>query len=286
MTIHNAVMLTKALDVLKNAAIIGIQTNMSDADYFAHSAINCSGLKLIAQKTPLHFKYQQTAPRVETKALILGSAIHCATLEPTEYRERYIVAPQIDKRTKEGKAAFSELEASGKIVLSHDDDELIYSVSQAVRNHKTASRLLTNGNAEVAVFGDIDGLKVKCKCDYLRENVAIIDLKTTEDASQKGFMKSVLNYGYHQQAAFYMDVMKSIGSPIEAFVFVVVEKSAPYAVGIYELDNAYIEMGRVLNQRAMDTYRECLETGNWYGYSNDIELLSPPSWAIKQAEYI
>jgi hypothetical protein len=244
-------------------------------------------LKLIAQKTPLHFKHQQTAPRVETKALILGSAIHCATLEPESFDERYVVAPEgVGKQSKADKAIWAELDASGKIALSFDDGEQVMSVAHSVLAHKTASRLLTNGNAEVAVFGEMDGLNVKCKCDYLRENVAIIDLKTTEDASEKGFMKSVLNYGYHQQAAFYMDCLQSIGSPVEAFVFIVVEKSAPYAVGIYELDDTYIEMGRELNRRAMNTYRECLETGNWYGYSTNIELLSPPAWAIKQAEYI
>jgi hypothetical protein len=40
-------MLTKALEVLKTCAEnikIGIFKTMSDKDYFAHSAINCSGL--------------------------------------------------------------------------------------------------------------------------------------------------------------------------------------------------------------------------------------------------
>jgi exodeoxyribonuclease VIII len=284
MASENKYTFEQALGVLKIASMIGVHHNLSDDEYFAHPAINCSGLKLIASKTPLHFKHQQTAPRIETKALTLGSAIHCATLEPEAFTERYVIAPPIDKRTKEGKAAWAELEASEKIVLSADDAELVASVAQSVRNHKTASKLLTSGNAEVAVFSQIDGMNVKCKCDYLRQNVAIIDLKTTEDASEKGFLKSVFNYGYHQQAAFYMDVLESIGQPVDAFVFIAVEKTAPFAVGIYELDAECVAIGRALNQRAMATHRECLETDDWRGYSENIELLSAPAWVVRQAE--
>lgn len=285
MSINDKKAFEMALRTLADAAIHGIRYDLTDAEYFAHSAINCSGLKLIASKTPAHFKYQQTAPRKETPAMFIGSAVHCATLEPEAFDERYIVAPKIDKRTKDGKAAWAELEASGKVVLSEDDGEQVMRIAHAVRANKSAAKLLTNGKAEVAVFSEIDGQAVKCKCDYLRENVAVIDLKTTDDASEKGFMKSVLNYGYHQQAAFYMDVMQAVGQPVERFVFVVVEKTAPFLVAIHELSDEFVELGRELNRKALAMYEDCSITGNWYGYDENITLISPPFWAIKQVEH-
>ena len=260
----------------------GILIDLPDSDYFADPAINCSGLKIIAQKTPLHFKSKQEEPREETPALIIGSAVHCLTLEPDLFNVRYVIAPKIDKRTKAGKEQWADLEATGRIVLSEDDAEKIQAIANAVRTHKTASKLITVGFAEVSVFTQIDGTPAKCKCDYLRENVAIIDLKTTEDASKNGFMKSVIKYGYHQQAAWYLDCLKAIGKPVGVFVFIVVEKSAPYAVGIYELDDDTIQLGRELNQRALDIYKNCMQTNSWYGYSENIELLTAPAWAFKE----
>lgn len=169
-------------------------------------------------------------------------------------------------------------------MLSEDDGEQVRQISTAVHAHTSAAKLLTNGHAEVAVFSEIDGQPVKCKCDYLRENVAVIDLKTTDDASEKGFMKSVLNYGYHQQAAFYLDVMQAVGQPVGRFIFVVVEKTAPFLVAIHELSDEFIEIGRELNRQALVTYGECCATGNWHGYDENITVISPPAWAIKQQE--
>lgn len=104
MSIHDTNAFETALKTIADAAVFGIRHDLTDAEYFAHSAINCSGLKLISSKTPAHFKYQQSEQRKPTPAMIIGSAVHCATLEPEAFNERYIVAPKIDKRTKDGKA--------------------------------------------------------------------------------------------------------------------------------------------------------------------------------------
>jgi len=260
----------------------GLFLDLPDTEYFANPAINCSGLKIIAQKTPLHFKSKQEEPREETPALIIGSAVHCLTLEPDLFSVRYVIAPKIDKRTKAGKEQWADLEATGRIVLSEDDADKIMRIADAVRTHKTASKLITGGFAEVSVFTKIDGTPAKCKCDYLRENVAIIDLKTTEDASKAGFMRSVIKYGYHQQAAWYLDCLEAYGKPVDAFVFIAVEKTAPFAVGIYELDADTVQLGRELNERALRVYQDCLQTNVWQGYSEQIELLNAPAWAYKE----
>jgi hypothetical protein len=260
----------------------GIFADMPDYEYFLQPAINVSGLKTIVNKTPAHFLAEKSQPHIETKALTLGTAIHAATLQPDLFLSEYAKAPQVDKRTKEGKQIWAELEASNLKFLSADDYELVENVSLAVRNHVSASKLLQLGAAEVAVFSEFDGTPVKCKCDYLRDSIAIIDLKTTENASPSGFMNSVEKYGYHQQAAWYLDIMSSLGQPVGNFIFIVVEKTAPFCVGIYELDDDWLAIGRSKNQKALDIYRKCMETGDWHGYSEDLELLSPPKWLINQ----
>jgi hypothetical protein len=257
--------------------VFNMLKKIADAEYFAHKAVNNSTLKLISV-SPAHYKYGE---RKETKALYLGSAIHCAVLEADEFDSRYAAMPEgLDRRTKEGKALFSMLEASGKTILSADDYLQVSRIAESVKRHETAQKLLTDGQAEVACFTTLDGLEAKCKCDYLRNDGIIIDIKTTEDASPAGFAKSIATYGYHRQAAFYMDCLQQEGIYSPAFIFIAVEKSAPFAVGVYQLDDASIEKGRESNQAAMSLYAHCLATDEWPAYDQSIITLSLPNWAM------
>jgi hypothetical protein len=79
-------------------------------DYLSYSA-----LKAFA-KSPNHYLQYVNREFVETPAMVLGSALHCAVLEPNEYGKRYTIAPKFDRRTKAGKeqAEAWELAADGK----------------------------------------------------------------------------------------------------------------------------------------------------------------------------
>ena len=247
--------------------------------YFERPEINCSSLKLILQ-APALYQHQKTTPRTETKAMKVGSAVHCLTLEPSVFVDAYAVAPAVDKRTKEGKQVWAELEETGKTILSIDEFELVQGVSEAVQNHPTASKLLSEGIAEHEIYTSIDGVPAKAKLDWYR-NGFVIDLKTTEDASPSGFRTAVAKYKYAIQAAWYLDCCAAAGMNATEFIFIAVEKSAPYLIGIYVLSEADIERGRADYQKALALYCECESSGVWRGYSPHIETLTDlPSWAF------
>lgn len=258
---------------------------MPNADYHAHPAISKSGLDRINQ-SPAHYQSWLTEPRKETPALALGSATHAFILEHETFFERYAVAPDgIDRRTKEGKAAWAEFEAqaNGKTVIKTEDLEHIKMMAARVWWHPSARELLSEGAAEVSAFGNLWGIDVKCRPDWLREDGLVMDLKTTDDASPGAFPGSVAKWRYHVQAALYQDILALLGIKIKAFVFIAVEKNPPYAVGVYELDDASIEAGREAYQRNLDTYKTCIETGSWPAYSPAIETIQLPRWVFQQA---
>jgi len=100
-----------------------------------------------------------------------------------------------------------------------------------------------------------------------------MDLKSAVDASPHGFARAVATYKYHLQAAHYMHMFN-----VSRFVFIAVEKAPPYAHGIYTLDDASIEQGRIERRRALDGIAEHRERKEWPGYG--VQELSIPAWAF------
>lgn len=83
----------------------GIYYDISNEDYHAGDGVSKSQLDMVA-KNPALLKWVKAAPEDEEKksALDMGTALHCLLLEPKEFDKRFIVAPQFNRRTNQGKA--------------------------------------------------------------------------------------------------------------------------------------------------------------------------------------
>jgi len=262
---------------------------MNIAEYHSGEGVSRSDLRLIL-RSPAHYKAAKEAPQEETKAMLIGSAFHCLTLEPELFPRRYVVAPDgLDRRTKEGKEAWAsfESEAAGKKVLKQEDYEAAEKMAQAIQEHPLGGRLVNGGEAEKSVFWETStgNGQVLCKCrpDYikaLRGSTVIVDLKSTEDARPEAFGKSSWNYGYHMQAAFYMDGLSATLGPVGAFLFIVVEKHPPYAVAVYQASDQMIDAGRKQYMNALEVYAECTAKDVWPAYPQEIQELWLPGWAV------
>ena len=250
---------------------------ISNAEYHADPAVSASHLHAVAA-SPYHYWSRfldPNRPVIEpTAAMRLGSLVHCAVLEPDELNSRYAVAP--DRRSKDGKATAAMLAASGIEAVTAADMELAMAMAASVRSHQAAAELLRNGKAEQSFWwDDVDtGLRCKCRPDWYY-GTTVVDLKTTTDASPQGFAKSVANWRYHVQQAHYM-----AGTFAERFVFIAVEKTYPYAVGVYELDATAMNVGYALRRNNLQTIADCRAINEWPGYSQGIQNLSLPKWAL------
>lgn len=171
----------------------------------------------------------------------------------------------------------------GRIVLSPEQWDQLHAMAAAVHNHPAAGALLCSvpGEAEKSVYWNDPTTGVLCRCrpDWWREDDVLVDLKTTDDASPEGFAKSMANWRYDVQAPFYMDGVKlATGRNVKAFVFIAVEKKPPYAVGVYVLDSASLDIGRAMYQNDLLVYAECLANDNWPGYGDKIQTINMPAW--------
>lgn len=248
-------------------------------EYCEIDRLNNSAIKLI-NRSPFHYKYGE---REETSALVVGHAGHTAILEPDQFENRYAVFPEgMTKTTKEGKATWAELDESGKCILRHAQAKDALALAKAIRAHPESSKLLTGGKPEVTVLSEIDNIETKIRIDYWRPDLnMLIDVKTTENASFEAFQRSINNYGYDMQDAFYTDNCRYAGIDAERFVFIVVESSAPYGIAIYELDEESRHVGRRKYLAGLERYRECDALDEWPGYPDHIQSISLPYWALK-----
>jgi hypothetical protein len=262
---------------------------MENVDYHRHLAISKSGLDVVA-KSPLHywarFLDPNRQPQEPTPAMAIGSAVHTHVLELDQWDARYVTAPDgIDRRTKAGKAEWEAFTtaATGRTVLPKADAELVMRMAHSVFSHPAAAMLLAlPGKAETThMWTDAaTGLQCKCRPDWLTDDGRLlVDLKTTEDASARGFAKSIAQWRYHVQAAWYLDgVEQATGTRPEQWLFVCVEKKAPYAVAVYAADAEMIAAGAQTAARDLDVLATCKAANAWPGYSDQIEPISLPTW--------
>lgn len=262
--------------------------DLENADYHRHTAVSKSHLDQIA-RSPLHYWARYLDPnRVEpepTPAMRLGTAVHTLTLEPDTWEQRYIVAPQVDRRTKDGKALWAEFEAEakGRELISADDRAVVSRMAEAVWSHSAAGMLLKMaGEAETTHMwlDGATGLECKCRPDWMTSDGAlVVDLKTTEDASPAGFRKSIGSWRYHVQSAWYLHGLEQATSRRpDQFIFICVEKRPPHAVAVYAADSEMIGIGYETAMRDLQRLAECKAAASWPGYNEHIEIIGLPGW--------
>lgn len=226
--------------------------------------VSKSDLDLIS-RSPLHYVHAKTAPKNETDAMTLGSLVHCLILEPHKVNDLYAVAPDVDRRTKAGKEEYTQFieESHGKTIINTDQMKLALEMKNAVANSITATQLLSNAKIETSAFA-LDhetGVIKKCRPDAaIIEDRILIDLKTCNDASINEFRRQIVNYNYDKQAAYYLNVYsEATGVKFDTFIFICVEKVAPFGVGIYMINDACLEAGEKLFRRDLESYRKTFE---------------------------
>lgn len=265
---------------------------MTNKEYRAADGISRSDLFKIS-KSPLHFRYEMDNPSEPTPAIIFGQMFHKLCLEPDTFDNEFCVCPDVDRRTKEGKAVYAALkaEAAGKTIILRDDYERAAGMVKSVNNCNFAKLLLSQEHEKSFFWtDDLTGEKCKCRPDamFKSEGVkVIVDMKSCESADTNSFMRDVVKYGYDMQAAMYREGVKANTGDDWEFVFIAVEKNPPYAVNVLQADDLIILRGTDLFREMIGIYHECKQTGNWYGYngfSGIINNLSLPAWLAKEYE--
>lgn len=245
-----------------------------------------SGLKEL-RRSPRHYFEWVTGPEREpTPAMELGTALHALVLEPERFARHFAILPDfgpMQSSTNRAKRDAFMAASPGVTWMKPDAWDKIHRMREAVMAHPLARDLLVAGHPEAEMdWTDADtGLACRGRPDFVVPELGIVlDLKSTDDASPAGFARSVAKFDYHTQAVFYLDGFKARRSPVNRFLFLVVESDEPHAVALYELDDAAMERGAMLVTRDLARLRECVDSNTWPAFGDGIAPLSLPGWAF------
>lgn len=248
----------------------------------------------------------------DTKASIEGELIHTALLEPDDLHERYLIAGTCKAPLASGKRKGQECGAAGKAV----DDELgwvcgrhggdkapattktVVSSSQwrmAIQirdnalvadrplHHPDAKKILeAAGEPELTgIFNDPDtGVRGRIRIDRWLEMGWSVDVKTVDvgRGSADRFVRHAWNRGMHVQQGWYGHGSGILSKPLSRHVILVAERGFPYLVQPYLLPPQLVEYGQRQALESLRALAECRASGEWPGYSSQIEELELLGW--------
>jgi hypothetical protein len=271
-------------------AVAPIQSRVPNADYRALPAINITLLKEL-RRSALHFQYAKDHPK-ESAAMTVGTAAHCATLEPERFAHDFVIW---DRKTDSGRAAPRNgkaweafvAEAGSRTVLTADEYGLAIEMAAAVRNDPVAAKYLESGEPEVTLAWEIDGRPCKGRVDWLTHRdgePVVVGLKTARNCLPFAFGSAAAKLGYHCQWAFYHDGYQAIQKRAPRMVEIVVESTPPHAVVVYVIPEDVLEQGRDEYQELLRQLAVCERDDHWPGPAETEQILTLPSWVYGPAE--
>jgi len=217
----------------------------------------------------------------ETKtAWDLGTAVHSLVLEP---HLNYVVCGPDDRRGADWKAKQRAATMNGQLLLTSGDYEQAQAMAQSVLANDNVRAFLENKSTviEASFFADDPetGLRLKTRPDaFVRDRGLVIDIKTTLDASPRGFEREIRKYCYDMQAAFYLKALSLANQDADQFMFVAVEKKPPYAVSIHVLSDDYLQYAYDRVQHTLHVIKRAEAEQDYPTGWPSLNIVQLPTW--------
>jgi len=237
----------------------------ADREYLSNSSLKL--LKESPTKFDLWRKDKWKQP--STSAFDVGRALHARFLEgKTNY-----IAWEGQRRGNDYKQFCAENPQT--IALTKNDYHIVEGMYDKLKNVDDVDKIMglsyTPEVPGVMDYHTAQGniVKLKGKADALSWNGVdnyLVDLKTTKDDMHKWNRNAFFNYA--QQAFLYKTIFN-----VDKFYFLVVQKSFPYEVGIYEAGDTFLKRGEQELEDSINLYEELFINGKYKPYSADFDII-------------
>ena len=237
-------------------------------------------------KNKKQFEYGLTHELVkQTKAMADGTAVHSFFLERDKFNTDYVTKPaDIKLNTKVGKEWAQEHQ--GKIIIDSEFSNNLLEMEKSFMDSPAKLIYDNKGQTELSYFwDDLVLVRGKCRPDWISDDGNIVvDVKTTIDASPKGFQKSISNWGYHLQLGWYLRGLRKLGLPAKEFIFIAIEKTPPFCVGVYSADQNMINFAMKEIDQLMPEIQTAMMSNEFPDYTPEITSIGLPPWMTDKKE--
>ncbi len=244
-------------------------------EYRAIDAVNFSTLKVLDHSAK-HYRHNLAHP-TETDTLRLGTAAHCAVLEPTKFRSRFAVWRERkangDSAARKGPAWESFVaEHAGRTIITEDQETDALLMQSAISSSSDAMFYLSHGSAEVTLLWRIGKRPCKGRVDFITDlgnGPVLVGVKTAVDIRPKPFGRAATRLLYGLQWPFYFDGYEAAtGVRPAEIVEIVVEKKEPHDVIVYGIEEEELDIGRADYLALLERLDECESADSWPGVAN------------------
>ena len=268
-----------------------VRYNQPDRDYRKAEGQSQSLLKAIL-KSPAHYESAKKHSLIPTPAMEMGTALHCRVLDGEKaFASSYAMRPDgISLATKEGKEWKKSIGTKKVLTTGGKDDpwNSVAGMTEALREldwFNGEDKLDYIKNNEVSIYWEWNKVQCKARLDrVLVDEGIVLDLKTTDSVDPQMFQKKVVTLGYDFQASYYAKAAEvAFGKPFR-FIFVAVERKAPYCVAIYEASPNMMKEGLAKNVAALRVLKTCQTLDFWPVPKPELQLLDYPYWYTPYSE--
>jgi len=259
LSIHDKLKLTELINIELSGTLEGEFHSIS-SDVYHHPlcpGFSSSQIRKCA-KTALHWLLDSN---YSNEAMALGTQFHTLALEPHDFVNRYAVIQ-----------GYKKILGNGPEEVSLESYELMQEMLEALRSHKYGKIFfdrMAEAKIEKTYFAKdpVSGILLKVRADYLLPEI-LIDLKTTKDSSEQGFIKSIKDFQYFAQVAFYIDVLSLVGVIVKQNYLLAVETTRPCGVNAFSISQKFLDAGSKLNRQGIANLAAFL-SGDHRKYRNE-----------------
>jgi hypothetical protein len=238
--------------------------------------LSFSSLTAFAQ-SPRAFIHYKTAERLQTPAMRMGTLAHRHILEPALFNTTTVVWDG-HRRGKEW-TQFKDSQPPAVDILTRSEMDQLEGMKQALKDHPGAIRLLQQCNVrEMPVEWTHKDIKHRGIIDALGSGF-IMDLKMTNDVSERALSRVVWERRYFMQCAMYAHAANYHGYDVDECYIIAVQSAAPHHVTVCNILPHYITRGHDEWCRLLDLFHQWDgEPSHTHGDIDAVELEAPP-WA-------
>lgn len=254
---------------------------MSHEDHLSYSSLSCF------KQSPQKFIDYKLGVKEETDAMLYGGMMHCLSLEPSDFNNRYYVIDDTDKcneiggakprATKVYKEWYANMvnEAGEKLIVETSDFQAAKKAANNILSNRASAKVLQQVLIkEKPVEWEFKNFKFHGFIDGIGDKI-IFDLKTCADASPDKFQREIIKRRYYLQASMYLHAE---GKVLDYYIIAVDKLNG---VSVHKLDQSLIEHGANEYSDLLDKFNHCILTD---GFDQSFDFFSPRNDGIYVCE--